>query len=476
MNQVLLKLSPLRLNDSDTEEWPEEEIDENYAVTAAETEGRINSMVQVEGQESAGNEEIGDWEEDDEFNISDFQCKCSKNCLALFVKEDIENHILTVREMTKEEREMYIMGVLNEIGIDKHKTWRGDRKRKRYGYTFNGKKICRQSFQYIYDIGKCSLTNLITHMNLNGKVPRIHRNKGRAPHHALKYKEIKYCVEFIVNYSDQYGIPQPAAPRGRDGVAPVYLPASLSKEHLHKEYRLACVENNIRVLGITSFKETWTQCVPHIKIASPREDVCQKCEQIRKAISDSVTEEEKLRTTIDLQQHIQKAQKEREVYRQAIQDSKNELLDTRHEGPVPPCSSDLWKIHYTFDYSQQVSLPHHFRQMGPLFFLSLRKVQIFGVRLDGSAKQLNYLTDEDQSIGGFIINATFPVYLKENFNSDLDGDNQIQHFHLERYIIGYTLAVNSDRISDDIQPQIKTMINTRGYPFIHGQIHNTYGS
>jgi len=55
--------------------------------------------------------------------------------------------------------------------------------------------------------------------------------------------------------------------------------------------------------------------------------------------------------------------------------------------------------HVTFDYSQNVSLPHFSRQMGPLYFLTLRKIQIFGVRLDAEPLQLNYLVDEHQTIG-----------------------------------------------------------------------------
>ena len=384
---------------TDTEEWPEE-TEDNTRVTEEETEGRINDMLQNENGDELEDGAAANVTEEDEFNVDgDFVCKCSTNCMAPFERDVVESHILTVREMNKDEKEMYIMGVLREIGVDKQKTWRGDRKRKRYGYEFQNKRVCRQSFQFIYDIGKHSLTNLITHMNLNGKVPRVHGNRGRSPHHALKYREIKYCVDFLVNYSDQFGLPQPAAPRGRDGIAPVFLPASLSKDKLHKEYLQACQANSIRPLRITSFKQTWTQCVPHIKIASPRDDVCQKCEQIRKKITDSVSEEDKMRTTTELQEHIQKAQGERDLYKQSITESKTEIPAQRPEGPIPPCTADLWKVHYTFDYSQQVSVPHHYRQMGPLFFLSLRKVQLFGVRLDGSSRQMNYLIDEDQSIG-----------------------------------------------------------------------------
>lgn len=37
--------------------------------------------------------------------------------------------------------------------------------------------------------------------------------------------------------------------------------------------------------------------------------------------------------------------------------------------------------------------------MGPLYFLTLRKVQIFGFRIDGIPKQLNFLIDENETVG-----------------------------------------------------------------------------
>ncbi|XP_053377451.1 uncharacterized protein LOC128547883 [Mercenaria mercenaria] len=37
--------------------------------------------------------------------------------------------------------------------------------------------------------------------------------------------------------------------------------------------------------------------------------------------------------------------------------------------------------------------------MGPIYFATLRKVQIFGVRIDGYPRQLNFLVDENETIG-----------------------------------------------------------------------------
>ena len=60
---------------------------------------------------------------------------------------------------------------------------------------------------------------------------------------------------------------------------------------------------------------------------------------------------------------------------------------------------ELKSVHYTFDFAQHFQLLHHSRQMGPTYFAQLRRVQVFGVRIDSVSKQLNYIIDEDQTIG-----------------------------------------------------------------------------
>lgn len=60
---------------------------------------------------------------------------------------------------------------------------------------------------------------------------------------------------------------------------------------------------------------------------------------------------------------------------------------------------ELTNVHYTFDFVQHFQLPHHSRQKGPTYFVQLRRVQVFGVRIDGVSRQMNYVIDEDQTIG-----------------------------------------------------------------------------
>ena len=47
--------------------------------------------------------------------------------------------------------------------------------------------------------------------------------------------------------------------------------------------------------------------------------------------------------------------------------------------------------HYTFDFAEQLHIPHHARQVGPIYFKVCRKIQLFGVCCDSNKKQVNYL-------------------------------------------------------------------------------------
>lgn len=105
---------------------------------------------------------------------------------------------------------------------------------------------------------------------------------------------------------------------------------------------------------------------------------------------DAVTEEEKLSATKDLFQHFAEAKKENEHYRSCIEKAMKEMENWKGE--------KLSNVHYTFDFAHHFQLPHS-RQMGLTSVAQLRRIQVFGVRLDSVAKQLNFIVDENQTIG-----------------------------------------------------------------------------
>ena len=104
---------------------------------------------------------------------------------------------------------MFIMGKLSCVG-DGSSTQRGkERKRRRYAYYFKNREICRGSFLFVYGVGSKYVKNIVSHLNENGFVPRIHKNKNRRPGNAFNFEDLKNAVNIIQNYADEFGLPQP---------------------------------------------------------------------------------------------------------------------------------------------------------------------------------------------------------------------------------------------------------------------------
>ena len=158
-------------------------------------------------------------------------------------------------------------------------------------------------------------------------------------------------IEFVKNYALVFGLPQPAALRGRANQAPTYLHADQNHKIVHQKYRQACSEKNEPYMQYRSFFDTWHHCVPHIRFMTPRTDVCKTCEDHRSAIQTAVTEDDKKRSLSDISLHLEEAQKERT----AIEKSKLAVHPKRY-------------THITLDFAQQVFLPYHAHQVGPLYY------------------------------------------------------------------------------------------------------------
>lgn len=117
---------------------------------------------------------------------------------------------------------------------------------------------------------------------------------------------------------------------------------------------------------------------------------------------DARTEEEKLLAISDIQEHIADAKKEREFYRSRKENALKEI-ENREDT-------------FYFALPQHFQLPHNSRQIGPIYFLQLL---VFGVRIDSVSKQLNFIMDENQTIGVFY-SAVFSCYLFCRIRWNLD--------------------------------------------------------
>ncbi|KAJ8310151.1 LOW QUALITY PROTEIN: hypothetical protein KUTeg_012016 [Tegillarca granosa] len=220
------------------------------------------------------------------------ECGCKNGCHLKNKPRDIYKHILKMHELEIKEKDIFIMVTLVDYSSDKETTKRGrKRQRLRHQFSFLGKAVCRATFLLVFDIGKYALEKIVKHVNQNGITLRSNGNTGKKPSKSFTFEDIQKVSHFIANYAEEFGIPQPAAPRGRDSVPPIYLPCDTTRIFVH------IVVKSLKhqfVLIHDTFDRIWLQCLPHIKIASPRDDVCTTCQKYRKAVVDAVTEGRKI--------------------------------------------------------------------------------------------------------------------------------------------------------------------------------------
>ena len=164
--------------------------------------------------------------------------------------------------------------------------------------TFCGKQICWSAFQIVYDVKEHTLDSLQKHVHTNGITPRIHRTKiERLRPNAFTFNEVRYVANNLQNYATRNGIPHPAGPQGGDPDPPVFLSCSDTNDEIQKQYIEDCRKNGICALSLSSFKDVWLKCTPHIKVSTARSDVCSLSEKHRNAIREPITDAEKLDAT-----------------------------------------------------------------------------------------------------------------------------------------------------------------------------------
>ena len=326
-------------------------------------------------------------------------CSCSDNCLSRFTTEEVFVFHLSLYEMTKSEKEMLILGKLQAISRvtdsiqHARQSKAGKRKRVTCEYCFDDRVVCKDGFLFLHDVGTKQLKNLQKHLKANGPVPREHGLTGHVPATTYPFEVVNDAAHFIRNYAEVFGIPQPAARSGRANNPPIYLPANLNYKIVHSKYVEACQSKDphMRFLAYKSFVGVWKRCLADIVFMTPRTDVCATCEGFRTRLKDATCEEDKVKLTADFTSHLEAAQEERDHYLTSMKQAATVLEE--NQGTPPQYA------HYTFDFAQCVHIPHHARQVGPLYFKTPRKIQLFGICCDGNKKQHNYLIDEDNSIG-----------------------------------------------------------------------------
>ena len=348
-------------------------------------------------------------------------CGCKKGgdgkqCCTQLSCEDILSARQSCAELTRSELDMVILGQLHAhtnsspgvVTASRHVP--RERERPRVSYYYQDKQVCVKMFRILHTIGEKRLKNLMKSLKAHGLTPHIHGNTKRKPHHALSFSSIEYVVRFLLNYTEQNGLLLPGRVPGYSRTDIKLLPSSVSKRGIWRVYHVAAEEDEtVHTVAYSTFCKLWMTLLPSVVIMKPMSDLCWQCHQNSAAILRSANrpEEEKTLVIREAQEHLRVVHLERSHYKTTCDEcqasvkvhftTNGQFTPPSPFSAVAPVSSI--KVHYSFDYAQQVHYPSDPLQPGPIYFLTPRKCTIFGVNCEAMPRQINFLTDEAGDCG-----------------------------------------------------------------------------
>lgn len=125
-------------------------------------------------------------------------CECQGVCYKDLQAENVYRHRLNIAELTKQEHDMYLMGVTMACLSNRNETNRHkERIRQRAVYVFQGKRVCLDAFIYLENVTQYHLKRIRRHVMINGVTPRVHGNVRKKPHNALSLDVYKFAENFV---------------------------------------------------------------------------------------------------------------------------------------------------------------------------------------------------------------------------------------------------------------------------------------
>jgi hypothetical protein len=368
-----------------------------------------------------------------------------------------------------EAKEAALLMNLREHIYDPKLVCRGsERKRRRVAYSvFPFGPMCRSAYLLLWNIGIRTLRNCLNYMTNQSYTfcPRVHGRSGSVSPTALSLDLREQVVQFIVELAGTLG----EASEGRQGRRNLhtaedkivyFLPAPFSIARLYRQFlkKYRC-ENprdaNTTPLSLSSFRSIfYSKPCKHIRIRSPRSDVCDECTLYRTfyrrqpesySPGTAKTDEEKVKKW---QQHLQLAKEARSVYNNDIKQAQKMLRQSKN-GEL---GLDAYVAHYTFDFMQNLAIPNFADMTKDMYFFSLRNIHVFSIRDDGEEKQFNYLYDEGDGGKGanYVISmlfyflrhrprhfATLAVHLHADNCCGQNKNNMVMQFFLLMVDIGF---------------------------------------
>ena len=184
-------------------------LEENLVVPSLSTDEKEDEYLSETEEESDIRSSIGqislpnnssefDMLQDDEETIivtDELQkgCGCSEMCYQQFNMSEVRDFWLSIKELDKHERDLFLMGKLHVLITDlnivthAHSSKSAKKRRIRAVYAFDHRIVCQHAFCFLHNIGDFTLCALRKHITEAGPYPREHGSKGRKAYNAYPY-------------------------------------------------------------------------------------------------------------------------------------------------------------------------------------------------------------------------------------------------------------------------------------------------
>src|SRR5690349_9433969 len=141
---------------------------------------------------------------------------------------------------------------------------------------------------------------------------------------------------------------------------------------------IAILENDstLKLLKYDAFRKLWHQLTPYIQIMSPRTDLCDTCQHFRNGLQYNARKEEEARDLLKkFKEHLVKAKLERNYYSKntKLAEQQRKLVNENYlvaGGKTDYCSIDA-TAHYSYDWAQNVHVPHSDQQVSEIYYIYL---------------------------------------------------------------------------------------------------------
>lgn len=337
-------------------------------------------------------------------------CPCTRNCQKQLNQNEVISNRAFFRSLGKKERNYILLvqlkSLLSHSEYSISARLKKNRERKKFDYRIGiDRPVCQAVFLFYYGETSKRLDRLKSYVSGQTIAIPVHGNSGRTPANAYNMSDREKIKSFVLNFAAIHGSPDP----GRDvrkgkGKLRVLLPSIMSYHSVHQQYTKSIKASKSSPIGYRTFLKIWQDEYPHIKFNDPRSDLCMTCEDFKKRLNQVASaldeKKDKKRSQIHKEalEHLKHVKKERLFYK-ANAKVANEYyrklgLKTVHLKPSKPNSKNIMS-HYSWDFAQQLHYPFEDQQVGPIFFKTPRRAQLFGICSEGIPRQYNYLIDEE---------------------------------------------------------------------------------